>query len=69
MVPISFCGQDTLLGGHFWAMGRFNLLGGQSNLLFRQMPTQPSLLFTSLILNYVISTNCNKNEQFELLNP
>ena len=38
-MPI-FCGQDNLLGGQFWAMGRFNLLGGQSNLLGGQMPTQ-----------------------------
>ena len=28
-----FCGQDDLLGGQFWAMNRFNLLGGQNNLL------------------------------------
>ena len=35
-----FCGQDSLLGWQFWAMGRFNLLGGQSNLLGGQMPTQ-----------------------------
>ena len=28
-----FCGQDNLLGGQFWAMGRSDLLGGQSNLL------------------------------------
>ena len=40
IVPIIFCGQDNLLGGQFWAMGRFNLLGGQSNLLGGQMPTQ-----------------------------
>ena len=25
------CGQDNSLGGQFWAMGRLNLLGGQSN--------------------------------------
>ena len=35
-----FCGQDNLLGGEFWAMGRFNLLGGQSNSQGGQMPTQ-----------------------------
>ena len=34
------CGQENLLGGQFWAMGRLNLLGGQSNLLGGQMPTQ-----------------------------
>ena len=34
-----FCGQDNLLGGQFWAMGRLNLLGGQINLLGGQMPT------------------------------
>ena len=28
-----FCGQDNLLGGQFWAMSRFILLGGQ-------LPTQ-----------------------------
>ena len=28
-----FCGQNNLLGGQFRAMGRFNLLDGQSNLL------------------------------------
>ena len=34
VVPILFfCGQDNLLGGQFWAMGRLNLLGGQNNLL------------------------------------
>ena len=33
IVPVFFCGQDNLLGGQFWAVGRFNLLGGQ-------MPTQ-----------------------------
>ena len=26
-----FCGQDNLLGGQLEAMGRFNLLDGQSN--------------------------------------
>ena len=31
-----FCGQDNFLGGQFWAMGRFNLLGGQTNLLCGQ---------------------------------
>ena len=31
-----FFGQDNLLGGQFWAMGRFNLLGGQSDLLSGQ---------------------------------
>ena len=30
------CGQDNLLGGRVWAMGRFM---GQSNLLGGQMPT------------------------------
>ena len=35
-----FCRQDNLLGGQFWAMGRCNLLGGQSNSLAGQMPTQ-----------------------------
>ena len=35
-----FCWLDNLLGGQFWAMGSFNLLGGQSNLLGGQMPTQ-----------------------------
>ena len=39
LVPIC-CGQDNLLGGQFWAMGRLNLLGGQINLLGGQMPTQ-----------------------------
>ena len=39
VVPI-FCGQDNLLGGQFWAMGRLNLLGAQTNLLGGQMPTQ-----------------------------
>ena len=28
-----FCWQDNLLGGQLWAMGRFDLLGGQINLL------------------------------------
>ena len=41
MVPIFSMGkQDDLLGGQCWAMGRFNLLGGKSNLLGGQMPTQ-----------------------------
>ena len=35
-----FCGHDNLLGGQFWAMGIFNLLGGQNNLLVGQLPTQ-----------------------------
>ena len=29
-----------MYGKQFWAMGRLNLLGGQSNLLGGQMPTQ-----------------------------
>ena len=33
-----FFGQDNLLGGQVWAMARFNLLDGQSN------------LFTSLVV-------------------
>ena len=41
---IGYCelliGQNNLLGGQFWASGRFNLLGGQSRLLGGQMPTQ-----------------------------
>ena len=40
IVPIFFCEQDNLLCGQFWAMGRFNLLGGQSNLLDGQKPTK-----------------------------
>ena len=39
MVPV-FCGQDNILVGNFWAMGKFNLLSGQSNLLVGQMSTQ-----------------------------
>ena len=35
-----FSGQDNLLGGQFWAMGRLNVLGGQNNLPGGQMPTQ-----------------------------
>ena len=37
-----FCEQDNLLGGQFWAMGGFNSLGGQNNLLGHggQLPTQ-----------------------------
>ena len=35
-----FSGQGNLLGGQFWVMGRFNLLGRQNNLLGGQMPTQ-----------------------------
>ena len=33
-----FCGQDNLLGGQFWAMGRFNLLGGP-------MPIQLTIIY------------------------
>ena len=33
-----FCGQDNLLGGQFWALGRFDLLNGQVNLLGGQCP-------------------------------
>ena len=33
VMPICFRGQDNLLGGQFWAMDIFILLGGQSNLL------------------------------------
>ena len=36
---IAICGQVNLMGGQFGAMVRFNLLGGQSNLLSGQMPT------------------------------
>ena len=36
----SFCDQGNLLDGQFWAMGRFNLLGGQSNLLGGHLLTQ-----------------------------
>ena len=35
-----FYGQDDLLGGQFWAMGRFYSLGGQNNLLGGQLPIQ-----------------------------
>ena len=35
-----FSGQDNLLSGQFWAVGRLNLLGGQINLLGGKMPTQ-----------------------------
>ena len=35
-----FCEQDYLLGGQFWAMGRFNSLGGQDYLQGGQIPTQ-----------------------------
>ena len=35
-----FCWQDNLQGGQFWAMGRFNLLGGQNDLIGGQLPTQ-----------------------------
>ena len=48
-----FGGQDNLLSGQFWAMGRFNLLGGQNNLLGGQV----NLLFTSLMLVEVIICN------------
>ena len=41
-----FCGQENLLGGQFWAMGRLNLLGGQIILLGGHF----NLLFTSLYL-------------------
>ena len=45
-----FCGQDNLLGGQFWAMDMFNLLGGQRNLQGGQMHASPvNLLFTSLL--------------------
>ena len=39
-IRLFFLWQDNLLGGQFWAIGRFNLLGGQGNLLGGQMPTQ-----------------------------
>ena len=35
-----FCGQDNSPVGKLWVMGRFYLLGGQSNLPGGQMPTQ-----------------------------
>ena len=44
-----FCGQNNLLGGHFWTMGRLHLLGGQINLLGGKCPPN-NLLFTSLSL-------------------
>ena len=31
-------GQDNLLDGRFWEMGRFHLLGRQNNLLGGQLP-------------------------------
>ena len=40
MVPNFPVGWLIYWVGSFWAMGRFNLLGGQSNLLGGQMPTQ-----------------------------
>ena len=43
-----FCGEDNLLGGQFWAMGRFILLGEQNNILRGQLLTQLNLLFNSL---------------------
>ena len=39
VAPI-FCGQDNLLGGQFWAMGKLNLQGGQIYLLDGQIPVQ-----------------------------
>ena len=45
IVPFLFCGQVILLGGQFWAMGRFDLLGGQSNLLGGQIPTQLNVIY------------------------
>ena len=39
-VPILFYEQDNLVGGQFWTVGRFDLLGEQNNLLSGQMSTQ-----------------------------
>ena len=71
-----FCGQDNLLGGQFWAMGRFNLLGGQNNLLGGQLPTQLTCylppcsglyLFSSLLeIKKVCSISSALNAQFYL---
>ena len=40
MTIFFFCGHDNLLGGQIWAMGMFNLLGGQNTLLGGQKLTQ-----------------------------
>ena len=40
IVPIFSVGKIIYWVGNFWAMGRFNLLGGQSNLIGGQIPTQ-----------------------------
>ena len=40
VVPIFLWARYGLMGGKKWAMGKFNLLGGQRNLLGGQMPTQ-----------------------------
>ena len=67
-VPIFFCGQDNLPGGQFWAMGRFNLLGGQSNLLDGQMPTQltcylpPCIWIQQAVENFIKGRVNSKNE-------
>ena len=44
VVPNFFCGQNSLLDGQFWAVGRLDLLSGHINL---RPPV--SLLFTSLL--------------------
>ena len=56
MVPIFQCTQDNFLCGKFWAMGRFNLLGGQSTLLGGHL----HVLFTSLgqIVQFVLLEFC-----------
>ena len=51
ILPTFFGGQNNLQGGHFWAMGRSNLLdvGGQNNLLYRwAIAQQVNMLFEAL---------------------
>ena len=63
-------GKIILLGEQFWAMDRFDLLGGQNNFLGGQSPTQVNLLFTSLIYycdiraGFIPETDLMRNESW-----
>ena len=48
----NYFGHNNLLGGNFWAMGRYNLLDGQDHLLGG--PTEfKDVIFTALIRLYI----------------
>ena len=62
-------GQDNLLGGQFWAMGRFNILGGQTrwanthtvNMLITPPPhPHPDFSYIRLLLKVLLTRMISK---------